>query len=131
MSFYGVSILANNLDKNIEPIFFEYVLNYPTGIYYFGYGKPIKTLPEIFQSKQVSDYIRMIKLLTVYKNKKCKDKLLFIKEWFERNKLNECEWDLGKSSKDNILLPLSDSWRKDEDRIKDCTYTINKIEKNM
>ena len=73
----------------------------------------------------------MIELLTTYKNKKCKDKLAFIKEWFESNRLNDHEWDLGENSKDNILLPLSDSWRKDEDRIKDCTYTINRIIKNM
>jgi len=41
--------------------------------------------------------------------------------------MSKKEWDLGKISKDNILFPLSDSWKKDEDRIKDCTFTINKI----
>jgi hypothetical protein len=130
-NFYGVSILANNLDINIEPIFFEYILNCPTGIYYFGYNKSIKILPELFQSKNTCDYIRMVGLLTAYKNKKCKDKILYIKEWFLQNRLNDHEWDLGKNSKDNILLPLSDSWRKDEDRIKDCTFVIDKIMKNM
>jgi hypothetical protein len=131
MSFYVVSILANSLAKNIEPVFFDYVLNFPTGVYYFGYNKSVKTLPETFASVKTSSYIRMIELLTTYKNKKCKDKLAFIKKWFESNKLNDREWDLGKNSKDNILLPLSDSWRKDKDRIKDCTYTINRIIKNM
>ena len=131
MNFYGVSILANTLDKNIEPVFFEYVLNFPAGIYYFGYDKSIKTLPDFFQSKKSSAYIRMIQLLTAYKNKKCKEQLIFIKKWLESNKLNDYKWDMGNNSKDNILLPLSDSWRKDEDRIKDCTYTINKIVKNM
>jgi hypothetical protein len=122
MNFYGVSILANSLSKNIEPVFFEYVFNYHTGIYYFGYGKPVSTLPEVFQSKKTCDYIRMVELLTSYKNKKCKEKLLFIKRWFEDNKINEHEWDLGKNSKDGILLPLFDSWRKDEDRINDSTH---------
>jgi hypothetical protein len=131
MHFYGISILANNLDINIEPIFFEHALNFPTGIYYFGYNKPIKTLPELFQSKKTCAYIRMVDLLTVYKNKQCKAKMFFIKEWFLKNKINDREWDLGKNSKDNILLPLSDSWRKDEDRIKDCTFVINRIMKNM
>jgi hypothetical protein len=39
MNFYGVSILANNLAENIEPVFFKYVLNFPAGIYYFGYNQ--------------------------------------------------------------------------------------------
>jgi hypothetical protein len=73
----------------------------------------------------------MIELLTSYKNKKCRDKLFFIREWFESNKSNDNEWDLGKCSKDNILLPLSDSWKKDEDRIKDCTFIMNKIMKKL
>jgi hypothetical protein len=125
MNFYGVSILANNLAKNIEPVFFEYVLNFPTGIYYFGYNKPIKTLPEIFAPKKTSIYLRMIEVLTKYS--KCKKQLHFIKGWIEKNKINNNEWDLGKDSKDNIVLPLSDSWRNSEDRIKDCTYIIERI----
>ena len=131
MSFYGVSILANSLSKNIEPIFFEYVINYPAGIYYYSYNKPVTTLPEVFQSKKTSAYLRVIELLTSYKNKKCREKLFFVKKWLESNKTNNNEWDLGKSSKDDILLPLSDSWKKDEDRIKDCTFTINKIMKKL
>jgi len=127
MNFYGVSILANKLDKKIEPLFFEYVLNYPRGIYYFCYNKSVKILPEVFTSKKTVEYIRMMESLTKYNSKKCKEQLFFIKEWLEKNKINKNEWDLGKNSKDSILLPLSDSWRNDEDRIKDCTYIINKI----
>jgi hypothetical protein len=131
LTFYQIILLANTLDKNIEPLFFEYVINYPSGIYYFGYNKPVTTLPEVFQSKKTSDYLRMIELLTSYKNKKCREKLLFIKNWLESNKTKNNEWDLGKNSKDNILFPLSDSWKKDEDRIKDCTFMINKIIKKL
>jgi hypothetical protein len=127
LNFYGVSILANSLDKNIEPIFFNHVLNFPTGIYYFGYHKPIVILPEVFQSKRTSDYLRMLELLTKYKNKKCREQLHFLKKWLKDNQINVNEWDLGKNAKDNILFPLSDSWRKVEDRIKDCTYFIKKI----
>jgi len=131
LTFYQIILFANTLDKNIEPLFFEYVINYPSGIYYFSYNKPVTTLPVVFQSKKTSDYLRMIELLTSYKNKKCREKLAFVKKWLESNKTNNNEWDLGKSSKDNILFPLSDSWKKDEDRIKDCTFTINKIMKKM
>jgi hypothetical protein len=130
-NFYGVSILANNIDVEIEPMFFEYILNFPIGIYYFHYKKSAKILPELFQSKETCDYIRVVYLLTEYKNKKCKDQMLYIKKWLSQNKLNDHEWDLGVNSKDNILLPLSDSWRRDEDRMKDCTFVINKIMQNI
>jgi len=40
------------------------------------------------------------------------------------------EWDMGKASKDGINFTLSDSWRTDEDRIKDCTYRINNLLEN-
>ena len=34
INFYPISLLTNNLDKKIEPIFFNYVLNHECGIYY-------------------------------------------------------------------------------------------------
>jgi hypothetical protein len=92
-----------------------------------GTNKPIKTLPETFASKETSAYLRMIELLLKYNNSKCKKQLLFIKEWIGKNRINDNEWDLGKNAKDNILFPLSDSWKNSEDRIKDCTYVIKKI----
>ncbi|MDR2569604.1 MAG: hypothetical protein LBD23_04815 [Oscillospiraceae bacterium] len=125
MNYYLISLLANKLEKDIEPTFFEYVLNYNTGIYYFGYDKAIKILPEEFVSKETGRYMRQIELLTGYENKKCKKQLHFIKEWLEKNKTNKNEWDMGNFTKNEIQL--SDSWRKAEDRIKDCTYVINKI----
>ena len=131
MSHYAVSILANSLDRNIEPIFFEYVINFPAGIYYYGYNKSVRTLPETFASVKTSAYLRMIKLLTTYSNKNCMDKLYFIKEWLESNKIDDNIWDLGKASKDNILFPLSDTWRKDEYRIQDCTYIIKELIENI
>jgi hypothetical protein len=41
--------------------------------------------------------------------------------------INENEWDMGKESKDGINFPLSDSWKSEKDRIKDCTYRIKKL----
>jgi len=34
---------------------------------------------------------------------------------------------MGKYSKDGISFPLSDSWKNEEDRIKDYTNRIKKI----
>ena len=52
--------------------------------------------------------------------------LKFVKRWL-KNERTINGWDLGQESKDGINFPLSDSWRTDENRIKDCTYRINKI----
>ena len=127
MTFYPISLVANNLSKDIEPIFFKYILNYDKGITYFNYAKPLNILPQCFESKETSAYIREIELLTEYKSIKCKNQLLFVKKWIQDNKIKDSEWDMGKESKDGIYLPLSDSWKLKEDRIRDCSYKINQL----
>jgi len=131
MNFYQISLVTNALDKVIEPIFFKHLLNCDTSIIYFNYIGPLKKLPETFLSKNISTYIRQMELLSRFENIECKQQLQFFKIWLEKNKINEFEWDMGVNSKDNILFPLSDSWKKEEDRIKDCTYIINKLIKNL
>jgi hypothetical protein len=127
MTFYPISLVVNNLSKDIEPIFFKHILNYDNGITYFNYTKPLNILPQYFESKEASAYIREIEFLTSYKNVDCKKQLFFVKEWIQNNKINNNEWDMGKESKDGIYFPLSDSWRLREDRIKDCSYKINQL----
>jgi hypothetical protein len=127
MTFYPISLVSHNVSEVIEPVFFKYILTYDKGITYFNYAKPLSILPEHFQSKETSAYLREIELLAEYKNIKCKEQISFVKEWLLNNKTNDNEWDIGKEAKDGIYFPLSDSWRKDEDRINDCTYTINRL----
>ncbi|MDR2619395.1 MAG: hypothetical protein LBC62_11045, partial [Treponema sp.] len=43
------------------------------------------------------------------------------KQLYNENMIRKNEWDMGKDSKDGIYFPLSDSWRKEENRIKDST----------
>ncbi|MCL2080268.1 MAG: hypothetical protein FWH17_10620 [Oscillospiraceae bacterium] len=126
VNYYPVSLLTNELDKNSEPYYFEYILNHNNGIYYI-YNKKLTEVPKIFKSKDTNNYLRAIELLVKYDNPECKNKLKFIVKWLKENMVNENEWDMGKESKDNINFPLSDSWRNDENRIKDCTYRISKI----
>jgi hypothetical protein len=127
MTFYPISLVAGNVSKDVEPLFFKHILNYDKGITYFHYAKPLIILPKHFESKEASAYIMEIELLTGYKNIECKKQLLFVREWIQNNKTNDNEWDMGKESKDGIYFPLSDSWRLNEDRIKDCTYRINQL----
>jgi hypothetical protein len=127
MTFYPISLVSNNLSKDIEPVFFKHILNYDKGITYFNYAKPLNILPQHFESKETSAYIREIELLTEYKNINCKKQLIFVKKWIQNNKINDNEWDMGKEAKDGIYFPLSDSWKLKEDRIKDCSYKINQL----
>jgi hypothetical protein len=125
LTFYQVVLLANTLDKTIEEKYFHYVLTHNVGIYYV-YGDEIIKPPKIFKSKETNGYFCAIELLARYNNPECKTMLKFVKQWLKKERsING--WDLGKESKDGINFPLSDSWRTDENRIKDCTYRINKI----
>jgi hypothetical protein len=57
--------------------------------------------------------------------------ILFVRDWLEKHQINKYEWDIGSESKDNILFPLSDSWRKNEDRVKDSTYIVSRLYNEM
>jgi len=123
VNFYPVSLLTNALDKKIEPMYFKYILEHDCGIYYI-YDKKLADVPKIFQSKITSNYLRAIELLAKYDNPECKKQLKFIVKWLKENMTKDGEWDMGKESKDGINFPLSDSWRTEENRIKDCTYRV-------
>ncbi|MDR0302839.1 MAG: hypothetical protein LBI04_11090 [Treponema sp.] len=88
--------------------------------------KKIILPPKEFKTKEASRYVAAIELLAEYKSCK-KTQLDFAVRWLKKNMEREKEWDMGKEVKDGMYFPLSDSWRKDEDRIKDCTHRINKL----
>jgi hypothetical protein len=124
--FYPISLLTNSLDKKNEEHYFKYILEHESGMYYV-YNRKITSIPKLFQSKNTSYYLRAIELLSKYDNPECRKQLKFIAKWLNQNKINNDEWGMGKEVKDGIYFPLSDSWRTDANRIKDCTYRINKL----
>jgi hypothetical protein len=128
--FYPVSLLTNELDKKIEPHYFKYVLEHDSGMYYI-YDKKLTIVPKTFQSKTTSHFLRAIELLVKYDNPECKRQLKYVAKWLKEHMTKNNEWDIGKEAKDGISFPLSDSWRSDENRIKDCTYRINKLLENI
>lgn len=125
VNFYHVSLISDCLDIETEKLVFDYILNYEKGIYYMGIDRPAYILPEVFESKDTSRFLRLIELLSKYKNNL--HKLSYVVDWLSKNKNQEGKWDMGTKAKDNISFPLSDSWRTKESRINDCTYTINKL----
>lgn len=122
-SFYQISLLSNCLESNTESAVFDYIINHETGIYYI-YGKPISSIPEVFESKESSRYLGAIELLSEYKNNT--HKLAFVGDWLMEHKNEDNKWDFGSKAKDFIYFPLSDSWKRDA-RINDCTYRIEKL----
>lgn len=124
VSFYQVSLIADNLDNETENAVFDYILNHDCGIYYI-YDKPLCQLPSEFNTKLSSRYIGAIELLSAYKNNV--QKLEFVANWLMNNRNENGKWDMGGKVNDKVYFPLSDSWRKAENRENDCTYRIQKL----
>lgn len=122
--FYPMNLLQGVLSEETERNLLDYVLASPGGIYYI-YAKPLNRLPAEFSSKETSYYLAAIEILAGYKT--AKEKLGFVVEWLEANRDANGQWDLGAMAKDNVYFPLSDSWRKAEDRRADCTDRIEKF----
>lgn len=128
VTFYVISLLQGMLPEETERRMLDYVIAHPRGIYYI-YDKPINQLPEDFNSRQASCYLAAVELLADYKT--AKEKLGFVADWLEQYKDENGQWDMGAKVKDNIYFPLSDSWRKAEDRKADCTQRITDLLKKL
>lgn len=123
-SFYQISLTAGLLDPQAEHALVRYVLEHPTGIYYV-YDKPLTQLPEVFASKQTLRWLSAVELIAMHPC--AKQQLGFAADWLNAHRREDGTWDLTQNAKDDILLPLSDSWRKAETRIADCTVLIQLI----
>ena len=55
------------------------------------------------------------------------DMLHFASKWLYANQREEGNWDMGSEVKDGIYFPLSDNWKKKENRIADCTWRIRRL----
>lgn len=122
--FYHVALLQGVLTLETESCLLDYYISRPEGIYYI-YDKSLSILPEVFASKKTSHYLAAIETLSGYPQ--AREKLGFVAEWLESNKDSCGKWDLGPGAKDGVYFPLSDSWRKAEDRVSDCTERISRL----
>ncbi len=129
VNYYQVSLTSDMYTKETEELVFDHILDNVGGIYYLGYRNKLKELPEDFSSKQANKFIASIELLTQYK---CSSsKLQYVVDWINSSKAHDNTWDFGSKSKDNIYLPLSDSWRKKENRLEDSKYIVKEILKKI
>ncbi len=122
--FYHIHLLQGVLSQETEARLLDYIIAKPNGLYYV-YGKPLNTPPAVFASKESNWYLAALDVLSGYQSAKAK--LRFAIDWIENNKDENGQWDLGKDAKDNVNLPLSDSWRKPEYRKADCTERITDL----
>ncbi len=128
MNFYPISLVTGCLNEHTEKALVEYALSKENGIYYI-YDRPLNILPESFQSKEAVRYLSAIELLAKYKS--AIDKLDFVRRWLIENQSPDGKWDMGKTANDKIHFPLSDDWRKKENRINDCTEYIEALIKAL
>lgn len=119
--FYMVNLLKGMLDSKIESLYIDSIINSANGIYYV-YSSKIAEVPSVFASRQTSFYLAALEQIADYSC--AKEKLQFAVKWLLNNKSENGEWDLGTSVKDGVYFPLSESWRKPEYRISDCTTRI-------
>ena len=119
--FYHLQLLQGVISEEVEKRLVDYVLSKADGIYYV-YDKSLCELPKEFASRESARYLAAIELLSGYKS--AKERLKFVVAWLEDNQEQNGQWDLGAKAKDNIYLPLSDSWTKAEYRKADCTEWI-------
>ncbi|MCP4159867.1 MAG: hypothetical protein GY760_07330 [Deltaproteobacteria bacterium] len=137
LNYYVIAILPGFLSADVEFRFLDYILNSDQGIIYIHYNgldnkgqnkrgvRPFNEFPDDFCSTIARKYIDVYELISLYPSAKeiCKP----FTNWIYENILEDGFWDLGSSAKDNINLPLSNSWRKRENRKIDCTVRIQSI----
>lgn len=129
-NFYIVSILKGLLDDTTKSYFIKHILNSNKGIYYIYDGNlaelpNMSSIPSEFKSKATDRYLTAIDLLLDYE---CKDDVFTRLVNHLESKLDDDSlWDMGKSVKDKMIYPLSNSWRKELNRKIDCTIRITKV----
>ncbi len=129
VTFYQLSLLPGMLNERTERLMMDYVLHYDKGIYYV-FSRPsgdsrICNVPETFASREAGRYLAALELLAQYRN--IIDMLHFASKWLYANQREEGNWDMGSEVKDGIYFPLSDNWKKKENRIADCTWRIRRL----
>ncbi|MDR1531267.1 MAG: hypothetical protein LBS62_03640 [Clostridiales bacterium] len=125
VNFYPLALLPNTLTKETEGRMLDYVLEYPSSVYYIPYPRKVRDLPAVFESLETSRYLAVLELLAEYST--APEKLAFAVEWLNSSQDENGLWDLGAKANDGIYFPLSDSWRKAENRKKDCTKRVTSL----
>lgn len=121
---YHAMLLPGMLSPKAESAFVDHLLHRPDGMYYI-FPKPLCYPPAVFCAKETSCWLAALELLAPYAC--AKEKLAFAAAWLWTNIRADGQWDLGAKVGDKVYFPLSDSWRREADRLRDCTERIRAL----
>jgi hypothetical protein len=117
-----LSATDHQLPGDLERRLLDFVMHTPTGIYYV-YGKAISTQPAIL-SKSFWGWFQAHRLLSRFRlwSELAEEALNWI--WAQRTA--QGFWELGAqiSRKPYTSFPLSESWKRPENRVIDCTVEM-------
>jgi len=119
--FYHAALLGGVLQEETEGAFLDYYLSKPEGMFYI-YDKRLNKPPEVFASVKSNRYLAALEVLADYGQ--AGEKLQFAADWLYSNREADGQWDFGRDANDKVYFPLSDSWRREEDRKRDCSGRI-------
>ncbi|MBR6668658.1 MAG: hypothetical protein IKL25_09900 [Clostridia bacterium] len=121
-ALYHAMLLPGVLSPEAESAMIQHILE--RGVYYI-YDKPLIHPPAAFASKETSNWLAALELLSEYSG--TKDKLNFAAAFLYLNIGPDSQWDLGAKANDKVYFPLSDSWRTKAARKADCTERIRRF----
>jgi hypothetical protein len=117
-----LSATGNQLSGDLERKMLDFVMNAPSGIYYV-YGKDISVLPSI-HSRDFWNWCRAHLLLSRFRL--WQELSTEAVNWIWAQRSAQGFWDLGSKiyRKPFTSFPLSESWRRPENRIIDSTVEM-------
>lgn len=121
MPFYHGLLLPGLLTPAAEQAMVRHVLDRPDGMYYI-YPHPLRRPPAAFASKETSQWLEALEILTAYPSARAE--MIFAAAWLRLSADPDGAWDLGAKAADRVHFPLSDSWRSGAVRRADCTQRI-------
>lgn len=123
-NFYMVSLMSKFLDEKTKVKFVKHLLHHHEGIYYI-YGNRLIDFPATFNSLNCHRYLQAIELLIDFNIKL--PELDRIVAWIQSHQLDNGLWDLGSKTKDKMIFPTSDNWRKPLHRQLDHTIRVARM----
>jgi hypothetical protein len=117
-----LSATGKQLSGDLERVMLDFVMNAPLGIYYV-YGKDLSVLPPIL-SRDFWNWCRAHQLLSRFRL--WQELSTEAVNWIWAQRTAQGFWDLGSkiSRKPFSSFPLSESWRRPENRIIDSTVEM-------
>jgi hypothetical protein len=121
--YYPLIILSatrNRLPQDLEGRLLAFLLHKPDGIYYIC-TQSLDIFPHL-EEKEFQSWLHGQEILARFSGWKAFAPEILNWLWSQRNEAGY--WDMGKGVLHSYAFPLSESWRRTENRMIDCTIKI-------